>query len=132
MWLLIKLMDPSGRVTIILNSGFTEVGALVPYHWQWFDIGKTFHNYTEITDPVLGGVLIHLIEVRFETGGDHINLSFLHSVRHCRVVFQEPCLLIILVTQLFELPFEDPQLVHETRIWVDYTASLSNGQNCRV
>jgi hypothetical protein len=38
------------------------------------------------------------VEVGSEACSDHIDWCFLHSIGYCRVIFEESCLLIILIT----------------------------------
>lgn len=126
---LIQLMQPSGVELIVFNRSFSEVGALVSNDGQGFDVRQALHDHSEVADSVLRGGLIHLVEIGAETGRDHVDLSFLHSVRDRGVVFQETSLLIVVVAKKLKLSLEGLQLFLEAGVWVDYATGFSNSQD---
>lgn len=80
-------MDPLGCKLLIVKCSPSEVGPLIPLNRQRLVIREALHDDAEVTDAILGSVSVHLVEVRGESGCNHIYLGLLHSVRHRRVIF---------------------------------------------
>ena len=128
----IELMDPFRHILIILQSCLSKVRSFIANNWQRLLIRQTLENNAEIAETVLGRVPVHLVEVGAQAGCDRIDLRLLHPVRHGCVILQEPCLLVILITEQLQLLLEIQELSLEARVRVDDVSSLSNGQNCRI
>ena len=127
---LIDFVNPLGCKLFILKSGPSEIGPLISLNRERLVIGEALHDNAEVADAILGGVPVHLVEVRGEAGGDLVDLRLFHSVRHRRVIFKESSLLVVLITEQLQFLLERLKLPLEPWIRIDDPSGFPNCKHC--